>query len=219
MECFLFVMVGWIFSVTLHEYGHAIVAYRAGDFTVKEKGYLSFNPLRYAHPVYSFVMPIIFVLLGGIGLPGGAVYIQDDLIRSRNMRSLVSLAGPAMNVALVIILCVPFWLGLVPPATVSVVGPTLAFLIHLQISAVIFNLLPVPSLDGFGALAPFMKYETAHWFRRNSNYFIMGLFIIMWNSREANYLFWSTVIRVSIFLGLDPDLIAQGWRLFRFWEN
>ncbi len=72
MACFFIVTVLWIFSVCLHEFGHAIVAYYGGDTSVREKGYLTFNPLKYTHPVYSLLMPVIFMMLGGIGLPGGA---------------------------------------------------------------------------------------------------------------------------------------------------
>ncbi len=78
---FFIVLIGWIFSLCLHEFSHAIVAYNGGDYTVREKGYLSFNPLKYTHPIFSIVMPIIFLLLGGIGLPGGAVYIETWRIR------------------------------------------------------------------------------------------------------------------------------------------
>jgi len=68
---FLVVIVGWVFSLCLHEFSHALVAYYGGDTSVREKGYLTFNPLKYTHPVYSILMPMIFLLLGGIGLPGG----------------------------------------------------------------------------------------------------------------------------------------------------
>ena len=96
---FLIVLAGWIFSLCLHEFSHALVAYRGGDYTVKEKGYLSFNPLKYTHPIFSIVLPIIFLLLGGIGLPGGAVYIETWRIRDRRILSLMSLAGPASVLA------------------------------------------------------------------------------------------------------------------------
>ena len=94
MTCFLIVVVIWVFSVCLHEYGHAKVAYHGGDTTVEEKGYLSMNPVHYAHPVMSFVLPVIFVVLGGLALPGGAVYINRELLRSRGWATGVSLAGP-----------------------------------------------------------------------------------------------------------------------------
>src|SRR5512147_448356 len=101
---FTIVLIGWIFSLCLHEFSHALVAYRGGDFTVREKGYLTFNPLKYTHPVYSLVLPMLFLLAGGIGLPGGAVYIERWRLRSRWWDSAVSLAGPASNAVLALIL-------------------------------------------------------------------------------------------------------------------
>ncbi len=73
LTTFLIVLAGWIFSLSLHEFAHALVAYYGGDKTVKDKGYLTFNPLKYTHPMLSIVFPIIFLMMGGIGLPGGAV--------------------------------------------------------------------------------------------------------------------------------------------------
>ena len=97
---FLVVIVGWVFSLCLHEFSHALVAYYGGDTSVREKGYLTFNPLKYTHPVYSILLPMIFLILGGIGLPGGAVYIETWRLRSKRWESAVSLAGPAANLLL-----------------------------------------------------------------------------------------------------------------------
>src|SRR5512139_3564040 len=113
---FTIVLIGWIFSLCLHEFSHALVAYNGGDYTVKEKGYLSFNPLKYTHPIFSIVLPLIFLLLGGIGLPGGAVYVETCRIRNRNWLSLMSLAGPASNLLLAIVI----WIIL----SVAPVSPT-----------------------------------------------------------------------------------------------
>jgi len=71
---FVIIFFGWIFSLCLHEFSHALVAYYGGDTTVKDKGYLTFNPLKYTHPFLSLILPLIILLMGGIGLPGGAVY-------------------------------------------------------------------------------------------------------------------------------------------------
>ena len=60
----LFVVAGWLVSLSLHEYAHALVAYRAGDRGVAERGYLTLNPLKYTHPVLSIVLPVVFLLLG-----------------------------------------------------------------------------------------------------------------------------------------------------------
>src|SRR5216684_4858968 len=90
-----FVVSGWVVSLCIHEFGHAVVAYLGGDRSVKASGYLTFNPLRYANLLMSIVFPVIFLLLGGIALPGGAVYIDHSALRSRAWDSLVSVAGPA----------------------------------------------------------------------------------------------------------------------------
>ncbi|MBN1564711.1 MAG: hypothetical protein JXA10_12770 [Anaerolineae bacterium] len=110
---FVFVIIGWVFSVTLHEFSHAIVAYYGGDYTVADKGYLSFNPLRYAHPFLSVILPLIFLAMGGIGLPGGAVYIEEHRLRTKWWGAAVSAAGPASNMLLAILLSLPFITGLV----------------------------------------------------------------------------------------------------------
>src|SRR3954469_9534118 len=90
------VLIGWILSVVLHEFAHGLVGYLGGDYTIRERGGLSLNPLQYVHPIYSLLLPAIFLVLGGVPLPGGATYIRHDLLRSRWWDSAVSLAGPAM---------------------------------------------------------------------------------------------------------------------------
>jgi Zn-dependent protease len=215
MQVFLFVIVGWIFSVCLHEFGHAAVAYRGGDYTVKDKGYLTLNPLHYTHPVYSLVMPVVFLLMGGIGLPGGAVYIEDHLLRSRGWKAATSLAGPAMNLLLAILLCIPFWLHVVD----TNFGPPLAFLIELQICAVFFNLIPVPPLDGFQTLAPWLPEDARRQAMANSNLFMWGLIIVMWQVPAANGAFWQLVHSVTDLLGIDSYQADFGYQQFQFWKH
>ena len=65
------VLICWIFSVCVHEFSHAIVAYWGGDTSVRQRGYLSFNPFCYIHPVTSILLPCVFLLMGGVPLPGG----------------------------------------------------------------------------------------------------------------------------------------------------
>lgn len=215
MEVFLLVTAGWVFSVCLHEFGHALVAYYGGDYTVKEKGYLTLNPVHYTHPMASLVFPVVFMLLGGIGLPGGAVYINDHLLRSRNWRAAVSLAGPAMNLVLVLLLCIPFWTGFIDERF----GPALAFLLQLQISAVLFNLLPIPPLDGFQTIAPFLPDDISRRLYENSSVLLWIVFLLMWYVPAAQLAFWGTVSVALNWLGVDPYLALEGWREFQFWRR
>lgn len=218
MEVFIFVLVGWIFSVCLHEFGHAIVAYKCGDYTVKDKGYLTMNPIHYTDPLTSIILPIVFIILGGIGLPGGAVYINDSLIPKKWQRATVSLAGPAMNVLLIILLCIPFWTGLVTPENKTLLPIALALLIYLQITAVIFNLIPVPSLDGFRAISEWLPLNVREFAWRHANLFLMLLFVLMWQGPVAR-IFTTIVLALCYFLGIDISLIVGGWQEFRFWDN
>jgi Zn-dependent protease len=219
MEVFIFVLVGWVFSVCLHEFGHAIVAYHFGDLSVKEKGYLTMNPIHYTHPLMSLVFPILIMIMGGIGLPGGAVYIDDSMIRGKWRRALVSLAGPAMNLLLAVALCVPFWTGLIDREAKNLLPTALSLLISLQVSAVIFNLLPVPTLDGFRALSEWLPLEVREMAMRHANLFFMLLFLLFWKVPFFSHWFWFTVYLICYLLGVDIDLIRNGWEEFRFWDN
>jgi Zn-dependent protease len=218
MVCFITVTVLWVLSVCLHEFGHALVAYHGGDTTVREKGYLTLNPLRYTHPVYSLLMPLLFVVLGGIGLPGGAVYINDHLLRTRSWRTAVSLAGPAMNVVLVLALCLPFRLGWLGTASGHELAASLAFLVQLEISSVLLCLLPVPPMDGFQALAPWLPTATRDQLFGLANYFLWGLFIVLWYVEPINAVFWYVVLGISSVVGIDPELALHGWQSYQFWR-
>src|SRR5688500_18348691 len=160
------IFIGWILSVVLHEFAHGIVAYWGGDYTIRERGGLTLNPLQYIDPFMSLVLPAIVFLIGGVPLPGGATYIRRDLIRSRAWQVAASAAGPAMNFLLFLLLCLPFhprigWIA--PPAPGGTLSMALIFvgaMVWLQMLAVLFNLVPVPPLDGFQILAEFMDEDT-----------------------------------------------------------
>jgi len=218
MICFITVTIFWVFSVCLHEFGHALVAYYGGDTSVEEKGYLTLNPLRYTHPIYSLLLPIVFLLLGGIGLPGGAVYINDHLLRSRRWRMAVSLAGPLMNVGLAIVLVMPLRLGWVDQSPDSVAAVSLAFLVLLQVSATLLCLLPIPPLDGFQAIAPWLSDSLRSKLMAQSGIFLLGLFVALWYIPAVGRAFWEVAWKAVSLLGADPQLAAAGWREFQFWN-
>lgn len=213
---FLIVILGWIFSLCLHEFSHALVAYLGGDTSVREKGYLTFNPLKYTHPVYSILLPLVFLVMGGIGLPGGAVYIEKWRLRSKSWESAVSLAGPAANLLLAIVLAVV--LGFAPVTTTGV-WPGLAFLALLQIMAVVLNLVPIPPLDGYGVIAPYLGSPLRAQTDRLGNILILVFFVVLWYVPFISNAFWSFTYSVARLVGIPLTLAQQGLSLFMFWHH
>lgn len=212
---FTIVFLGWIFSLCLHEFSHALVAYLGGDTTVREKGYLTFNPLRYTHPVFSIILPLLFLLMGGIGLPGGAVYIETWRIRNRFMLSAMALAGPAANLLVAAALAIT--LRVLPDANANMI-PGLSFLLVLQISAVLFNLIPLPPFDGYNALEPFLDPIIRSQVDRIRGATMWIILLAFWYIPVIAESFWNTVFTVSTILGVNWSSVVTGLERFRFWE-
>lgn len=155
----LFVLVGWIISICLHESAHALTAFRGGDRTVDTRGYLSLDPLAYANPGLTLGLPLLYLLIGGIGLPGAAVYINHGALRSRWWDSAVSAAGPAANVVFLVVIAIPYMLDLPARGGADAFWSGLGFLAYLQATAFVLNLLPIPGFDGFGIIRPHLPYD------------------------------------------------------------
>jgi Zn-dependent protease len=213
---FLVVIVGWIFSLCLHEFSHALVAYYGGDTSVRDKGYLTFNPLKYTHPVYSILLPLLFLVLGGIGLPGGAVYIEKWRLRSKRWESAVSLAGPASNLLLGVLLAMILHFA---PLTASGIWPGLAFLALLQVTAVVLNLVPIPPLDGYGVIAPYLPSIIRAQSDRLGNILILVFFAALWYVPFISDAFWTLIFWLVNALGIPLSLAGMGLRLFQFWRH
>ncbi len=213
------VIVGWVFGVCLHEFGHAATAYLGGDTSEGTISYLSFNPLKYLHPVLSVLLPVLFIVLGGLPLPGGAVYLRRDLVRSRGWQSAISLAGPAMSLLFGLVLALPFlFAGDAFYIHLALVN-ALALLIFLQIGSVLFNLLPIPPLDGFGVISPWLPRDVRQMAAVFFNYGILLIFVLFYAIPQLSELFFLTVFRVMVPLRIDPAAAIQGLSTFRFWAQ
>ena len=165
LPLFWAVFIGWVMSVVVHEFCHGVVAHLGGDYTIRERGGLTLNPLQYIDPFGSIVLPIIFLMIGGVPLPGGVTYVRRDLLRSRWWDAAVSLAGPVSNLILFFLLIIPVhpavrWVDAFGHPSSSPTGAFLLTLAQLQMIAVILNLIPVPPLDGFGVVGPFLDPDT-----------------------------------------------------------
>ena len=218
---FLFVLAGWVVSLSLHEFGHAVVAYHAGDKSVADKGYLTLDVRHYADPGLSLLFPIVILLIGGIGLPGGAVWINHGAIRSPKMRSLVSAAGPAATAICAVLCLAPIRAGWVDPATHREFAVALGFLGAIQVIALLFNLVPVPGLDGFGVIEPHLSEEMSRSLQPMRQYGIMVFIAALWFVPQVSDAFWSITDELSRWLGGDlaAPLRSLGWFEFRFWED
>ncbi|MGY1453805.1 site-2 protease family protein [Streptomyces sp. SS8] len=214
---FLFVVSAWIVSLCLHEYAHARTALHGGDISVGAKGYLTLNPLKYTHALLSIVLPVVFVIMGGIGLPGGAVFIERHRIRGRLRHSLISAAGPLVNAVLALVLVTPFLLGLLDDAPIAF-RCALAFLAMLQVTAAILNFLPVPGLDGYGVIEPWLSPRARRQVEPFAPFGLLAVFACLWIP-EVNAVFWNGVDAVMGALGVSWQEVAYGLRYFRFWEG
>ena len=212
---FFVVLIGWIFSLSLHEFAHAIVAYYGGDTSVKDKGYLTFNPLKYTHPVYSIALPLLFLFMGGIGLPGGAVYIETWRLRGPKWKSAVSLAGPTANFILIIVLAIILQFA---PSTSTGIFPGLAFLALLQVYALILNLIPVPPFDGFGVIEPYLSQEILEKIEPIRGMMIWIVIALLWYVPFIGDAFSTLIFSIADFFQIPFELVGAGYQQFFFWK-
>ena len=171
---------GWLVSLCLHEYAHARTALHGGDITVGAKGYLTLNPLKYTHALLSIVLPVVFVIMGGIGLPGGAVFIERGRIRGRWRHSLISAAGPLTNVLFAALLHGAVLAAAPPDGVPDRFRFALAFLALLQVTAAILNFLPVPGLDGYGVIEPWLSHELRRQVEPFAPFGLLAVFGVLW---------------------------------------
>ena len=208
----VFITAGWITTVCVHEFGHALIAYLGGDRGVVGHGYLTLNPVLYTSTFVSVVLPIAFLLLGGIALPGAAVYINRSALRSKLWDSAVSSAGPAGTALCGLLIAIPFlipghlgWMS----SHLSFFA-ALAFLGFIEAFAVVLNMLPIPGLDGFGIIRPWLPYSAQDLANRFGQSAIFIVFIVLWFIPSVSQVFFGAVYQISDLAGIDRGLIELG---------
>ena len=211
---FTFVVAGWVVTLCLHEFAHAFTGWRFGDHDVPVRGYLTLNPFKYSNPLLSIVLPVLIIAIGGIGLPGGAVWVRTSFM-TKSQRTLVSLAGPATNLVFAVVLLavtrlffdtshLVFWAGV-------------AFLGFLQVTAFVLNMLPVPGLDGYGALEPHLSPQTQRALAPAKQWGFVILIVLLFTP-QINRFFWEFVLWIFDLSGVPPMLVWDGSDLTRFWS-
>lgn len=216
---FVFVLAGWLVTVCLHEFAHAYVAYKGGDHSVVGADYLRLNPFKYAHPLLSIGLPMLWIAYGGIGLPGGAVMIHRHQLRSRAWQSSVSLAGPAVNVA---VACAAigalhlFGGHAMPGGPGFALYAAIGWFAWLQISVTVLNLLPIPGLDGWGALEPWLSTSTVNAAQKMKPFGLLIVVGLLWTPALSEH-FSALVTNLATAANDPTGLPWLGAQLFKFW--
>lgn len=165
-----FTVVAIIMSSTVHEWSHAMVATKLGDDTPTQQGRVTLDPLQHIELFGTIILPLIGSLLGGylIGWARPVQFQPRNFRRDITMRKgvlLVAAAGPLSNIVL-LIFCALLLKGLivaVPMATIQATpllmgaGSFLSFMIYINTVLAVFNLMPIPPLDGFHILSSVLK--------------------------------------------------------------
>lgn len=186
-----------LISLTVHEFAHAWMANRLGDDTPRRHGRLTLNPMVIIqnYPVGALIFPLIGSLLG---TPFGWAACPVDLSRVRrdvSMRRaefLVSVAGPVSNILLAL-LAGGIYVGLAAGgvlygggggAAVDAISMLLQYMILLNVLLALFNLLPVPPLDGFSVLSSMLSRSQEHILRFLREYqMILFIMVLMFGGR------------------------------------
>jgi Zn-dependent protease len=140
-----------VFAITLHEAAHGFAAYALGDDTAKRLGRISLNPLRHIDPFGTIILPAMLMLMGSF-LFGWAKPVPVNFSKLRSPRMgmvVVAAAGPGMNILLAIIAILAMkHVGLLPNSAVDWARLNLANAVYLNLLLAVFNMLPIPPLDG-----------------------------------------------------------------------
>lgn len=150
-------MLAVLFAITCHETAHGLVAYRLGDPTAKNAGRLTLNPLAHLDPIGALLM-----LVAGFGwakpVPVNPFYFKGDRLKGM---MLVSIAGPAVNL---ILSFVAYFILVAGQGFTAIpfLRLFLSYCVSLNASLAVFNLIPIPPLDGSKILAGFLPKQAAY---------------------------------------------------------
>jgi Zn-dependent protease len=195
---FIFQILILIFSVVIHEVAHGYAALMQGDITAKYAGRLTLNPIKHLDPVGSIIVPIILSMIpGGIifGWAKPVPFNPNNLKNKRWGEAIVAVAGPISNIILAVVFGVLIRFSDVLNLNESFVKLSL-FVILINIVLAIFNLIPIPPLDGSKILFSFFpKYASEiRNFLERYGFLILLFFIFFLWQHFTPVIIWITEI-------------------------
>lgn len=170
--------VALLFSVSLHEIMHAFVAYRLGDDLAHSRGRISLNPFHHIDPVLTLALPTVLYLLGmPIILAAKPVPINTNRISGDELGlAAVGLAGPLTNLALATVTAIVINVGSLSGAVLDAA----MIMLMLNIGLFVFNMIPIPPLDGSRLLYAFAPSSVQRVMERIESFGIFAVLIILW---------------------------------------
>ncbi len=187
-----------IIAVTFHEVSHGLVANWFGDDTAYRLGRVNFNPLRHVDPFGTIILPLMLVLVGAPFLFGYAKPVPVNFARLRNPKRdmiWVAAAGPVMNILLAILTGLLFHIAPILPGSVQDWADyNLANSIKINIMLAVFNMIPLPPLDGGRVLVGLLPAPLARPVARLERWgfliLIAALFILPMLGPRLNVVAW-----------------------------
>ena len=174
---------GVLIAITFHEYAHAFAADRLGDDTPRRQGRLSLNPFSHLDPIGSLML-----IFAGFGWGKPVEINPRNFNRTMSMEkahALVSFAGPLMNFILTIVFTIiycamyKFAYGFIHTQIGNIIYIMVQLAAQINLGLGIFNLIPLPPLDGSKILGIFLPYNAKVWFENNMNMFYL-VFLLLW---------------------------------------
>ena len=188
IQQFILMIVPLLFAVTLHEVAHGYAALRFGDHTAKMAGRLSLNPIRHLDPFGSVLIPALLVFSGSPVLFGYAKPVPVNFYNLRNPELgtfVVSVAGVAVNLACAVIGGIAFQIVALLGQTAGM-GPVMLIIaqllyafVFINIILAVFNMIPIPPLDGSKVLSVLLPPSARDAYERIGSFGIIILLVLL----------------------------------------
>lgn len=165
-----------LLCLTVHEMAHGYAAYLLGDATAKHDGRLSFNPLRHIDPI-----GFLCLLVAGFGWAKPVMVDPRNFKKPRRDMAIVAAAGPLSNFLLAFLLTI-LWLALSLSSNGVLLAAAQFFAVaaSMSIGLGVFNLIPIPPLDGSKVLLPVLPSSVINFFYRYERYIQVGMLLLLW---------------------------------------